>query len=259
MVLRICPYGIRGVLYYQGEEDANRTQGYDRLLTQLILQYRRDWQEEIPFVIMQLPMFVGQNDPENYSWARLRLAQKRVTRSLPNTMLTVLLDLGELDNIHPVDKRTPGERLAAQVLEQVYQKPVPGSAMELSRVERQGTEINLYFDSTYGRIKQADNDLQDFRHAKRGDMPVGFEWSEDGTHWYPANARIDGERIILWSENGTQPWGIRYGHFNYGKVNVYNRAGLPLEPFCVKLDGLAGTQWSMSLLENQDTGAPQKD
>lgn len=232
MIRRIVPYTIRGFLYYQGEEDALKTNAYDRLLIELISQFRRDWQDStLPFVIVQLPMFIAKNVPDDYTWARLRLAQAHVYEVVPYTAITVLLDLGEYDNVHPTDKRTPGERLALQVLEKVYKQPVEGSAMFFQYAEMEKDRITLFFTNTYGEIRLLENALRDIREAEIEDMPVGFEISEDGTDWYAANSVIKGEQITVWSEKTAYPAYVRYGYFNYGKVNVYNRAGLPLAPF----------------------------
>lgn len=232
MISRVFPYTVRGFLYYQGEEDVAKTDDYGQLLLQLINQFRRDWQDStLPFVIVQLPMFIAKNEEEDYTWAKLRLAQEHVYHLAPYTALTVLLDLGEYDNIHPTDKRTPGTRLALQVLEKIYQKPVEGSAMFFRFAEPVQNKLSLFFGSTYGKIKLLENDLKDIRDAEMEGMPVGFELSENGTDWYPACAVIQGEQITVWNEKAACPEYVRYGYFNYGKVNVYNGAGLPLAPF----------------------------
>lgn len=80
-----------------------------------------------------------------------------------------------------------------------------------------------------------DNGLQDIREAEIEGMPVGFELSENGENWYPASAVIQGEQITVWNEKTASPVYVRYGYFNYGKVNVYNGAGLPLAPFCEQI------------------------
>ncbi|MGN0437660.1 MAG: sialate O-acetylesterase [Lachnospiraceae bacterium] len=232
MICRIAPYTVRGILYYQGEEDAEKTNAYDRLLVQLITQFRKDWEDgELPFIIVQLPMFIAKNQEENETWPRIRHAQEYTHKLVPYTGLVVLLDLGEFDNIHPTDKKTPGERIALQVLERVYKLPVKGSAMffRLAKPEKNG--ICLSFTNTYGNIRIMDNHLLDIRDAEVFGEPVGFEISDDGNEWYGARAYINGENIYVWKDGMEHPAYVRYGYFNYGKVNVYNGAGLPLAPF----------------------------
>lgn len=232
MICRVAPYTVRGFLYYQGEEDAQRTEHYDRLLVKLIAQFRQDWKDsELPFIIIQLPMFMEKSAAEDYSWPKLRLAQEQAYRLTPYTGLTVLLDLGEYDNIHPTDKKTPGTRLALQVLERVYKAPVEGSSMFFSFAEPVRNKLCLTFVNTYGKIGIKENSLRDIQEMEIEGMPSGFEVSADGREWLPACAVIKKEQIIVWNDKIAEPMCVRYGYFNYGKVNVYNGAGLPLAPF----------------------------
>lgn len=232
MISRVAPYTIRGILYYQGEEDAEKTNAYDRLLVQLITQFRKDWEDgELPFIIVQLPMFIAKNQKENYTWPQIRHAQEYTYKLVPYTGLAVLLDLGEFDNIHPTDKKTPGTRIALQVLEKIYKLPVSGSAMFFRFAKTEKHRVCLSFDNTYGKIQINENQLLDIRDAEVDGEPVGFEVSDDGKKWYGARAFINGENIYVWKSGMDHPAYVRYGYFNYGKVNVYNGAGLPLAPF----------------------------
>ena len=234
MVQRIIPYTVQGVLYYQGEEDAQKTERYDVLLKKLIEQYRKDFENpSLPFIYLQLPMFIGKRDTDDYSWGRTRLAQAKAAKEVDNVGLVVLLDLGEFDNVHPVDKRTPGVRTAKYVLEHIYQQDVKGTAMELNDISPESAELKLSFKNTYGKIICHDNGLLDIRHAAEGNDPTGFELSQDGKAWTPAKARIDGEVIYLQADVEKDCY-VRYGYFNYGKVNVYNAEELPLAPFLLK-------------------------
>lgn len=241
MMRRIVPYTIKGVLYYQGEEDAAKTERYDVLLKILIEQYRADFENpELPFIDLQLPMFIGKDEPDDRCWGRTRLAQAQAVEDTANSGLVVLLDLGEYDNVHPVDKQTPGTRTAAYVLEHIYDKNVEGTAPELVKAEAETSGIRLTFRNTYGGILTKENGLLDIRHAaeltdaENEDAPVGFEGSEDGEAWTAIPAVIDGETIRLITGDRNCRY-LRYGYFNYGKVNVYNQAGLPLAPFDIQV------------------------
>lgn len=240
MMQRILPYTIKGVLYYQGEEDTNKTDRYDVLLEKLIGQYRTDFEDpELTFIDLQLPMFIGKHDVDDCAWGRTRLAQEQAVKRTGNAGLVVLIDLGEYDNVHPVDKKTPGERTAKYVLEHVYGSQEAGTAMELDHVEAEETGIRISFRNTYGGIEVKDNELLDIRHAAVGNddpnAPIGFEGSEDENDWFPLSAEIDGETIRIQTDNRKISY-LRYGYFNYGKVNVYNQAGIPLAPFYVPVD-----------------------
>ena len=107
--------------------------------------------------------------------------------------------------------------------------------MFFSFAEPVKNKLCLSFTNTYGKIKLLENGLKDIREAETEGMPIGFELSENGTDWYPASAVIRGEQIIVWNERTPHPAFVRYGYFNYGKVNVYNRAALPLASFCEQL------------------------
>lgn len=232
MINRIVPYTVRGFLYYQGEEDAVKTEHYENMLMMLIKQFRQDWNDTtLPFMIVQLPMYIEKNGIDDYTWPKIRLAQEYTCNMIPYTGITVLLDLGEYDNIHPTDKKTPGIRLALQVLEKVYKEPVQGSAMFFRFAEPVKNKLYLSFANAYGKIQLLNNELQDIQEMEVEGMPAGFEISGNGEDWLPASAVIRGEQIIVWNEKIAEPAYVRYGHFNYGKVNVYNRAGLPLAPF----------------------------
>ncbi|MGN0496246.1 MAG: sialate O-acetylesterase [Lachnospiraceae bacterium] len=232
MICRVAPYTIRGILYYQGEEDAEKTNAYDKLLAGLILQFRKDWDDlELPFIIVQLPMFIAKNQKENYTWPKIRHAQEYTHKLVPYTGLVVLLDLGEFDNIHPTDKMTPGTRIALQVLDKIYRLPISGNAMFFQYATKEKNRVCLSFTNTYGKIQIKDNQLLDIRDAEVEGAPIGFEISDNGKEWVRADAAICGEHIYVWKDDIEHPAYVRYGYFNYGKVNVYNGAELPLAPF----------------------------
>lgn len=123
MLKRINPYTLRGFIYYQGESDDHKPKIYAKLLTKLIDQWRCDWEDdELPFIFVQLPMFIGKEDKDQKNWLIIREEQMKVHKTIKNTGLAVILDCGEFDNIHPLDKETVGFRLAMQALYHVYGK-----------------------------------------------------------------------------------------------------------------------------------------
>ena len=121
MVSRVCPYTVRGVLWYQGESDDHRPQSYYELMSTLIRCWRGAWHDdEMAFLIVQLPMYSCDDDNEFTRWAYIREAQERLFRTVKNTGLAVALDCGEYNNIHPTDKSAVGHRLYLQALSEVY-------------------------------------------------------------------------------------------------------------------------------------------
>ena len=235
MLLRIVPYTFRGIVYYQGEEDAPRHSLYKSLLKTMIRHYREIFlDKELPFVDVQLPMWLEHPAEENREWGRQRLMQQQAVDETEHAYLTTLIDCGELDNIHPVDKKTPGERLAKNILAEIYHSPGGTAAMELSDAVRSGSRVLLSFRNTGGRIQTLENELVNYRGEteEQGHL-YGFEASADGEHWFVPKSRIEGERIVL--ECPAEVRMVSYGYFNYGKVNVYSAAGEPLAPFLFTL------------------------
>jgi sialate O-acetylesterase len=187
MLMRVCPYTLRGFLFYQGESDDHRPESYEKLLEGLIGCWRRDWQDpELPFLNVQLPMFRYEDAPDTQSWCLIREAQMHVYRKLRNTGLAVLTDQGALDNIHPTDKAPVGHRHALQALCEVYRMLSPEKAC-----------APAYRSS----FVHGDTVCVETAHAQAGfrltGTPVQFEIAgTDGT-FYPAKAVFAQNRILL--------------------------------------------------------------
>ena len=129
LLKRVMPYTLRGFLYYQGEEDDHMPYTYYTMLSTLIRQWRHDWRDEqLPFMIVQLPMFKNDGEPDYHNWPFIREAQMRVFKTVKNTGIAVILDKGEYGNIHPVQKDVVGERLCEQALYHVYKNDNEKSA-----------------------------------------------------------------------------------------------------------------------------------
>ena len=221
MLRRVCPYTLRGFLYYQGESDDHRPDSYETLLTALIACWRRDWGDpELPFLNVQLPMFRYAADPDYRHWCRIREAQARVYKKLRNTGLAVIPDCGELDNIHPTDKAPVGHRLYLQALCEVYHLLPPDECCA------------PIYRSSYaaGRVMTVLTD-----HAADGFMlkgePCGFEVAGADGVYYPAKAVLMPDCIELTAEEVPAPQYARYAWTNFMEVTVFGRNGLPLAPF----------------------------
>lgn len=221
MLQRVCPYTLRGFLYYQGESDDHRPDSYAVLLESLIDCWRTDWNDsELYFLNVQLPMFQYANDPDFKHWCRIREAQAQVYRKLRRTGLAVIPDCGAFDNIHPTDKAPVGHRLYLQALSEVY-----GLAL------RSETTAPMYVSSyAAGRafIVQTENAPDGF--LLKGE-PAGFELAGADGIFYPAKAVLMPDCITLTSEDVLAPVYARYAWTNYMAVTVYGRNGLPLAPF----------------------------
>ncbi len=218
---RVCPYTLRGFLYYQGESDDHRPQTYDILLEALIACWRKDWGDaELPFLLVQLPMFRYLNDIDHKHWCLIREAQDKVVRKLRNTGIAVLTDCGELDNIHPTDKAPVGYRLALQALSEVYGKlPQAQTCAPMYRMHMaSGNTMTIWFA----------NAEEGF--ALKGE-PVGFELAGADGKYHPAKAVFCKDTVTLTAAEVAEPQFARYAWTNYMVATVFGRNGLPLASF----------------------------
>ncbi|MCX7818705.1 MAG: sialate O-acetylesterase [Kiritimatiellae bacterium] len=224
---RIAPitqYPIRGAIWYQGEANSHGTRAlsYAELLSALIAQWRRDWDDEFPFGIVQLPGFRAPSPApveSNSTWAVMREQQLRVVRSVPRTGLAVTVDLGEADNVHPKRKTEVGERLAAWALREVYGRREVMPCGPLYREMRtESGAIRVRFDYARGL------------HA-RGGEPAALAIAGTDRVWRAAMGRIEDEELVVSSPEVPRPVAVRYGWADNPPCNLYNDAGLPASPF----------------------------
>lgn len=221
MLQRVCPYTLRGFLYYQGESDDHRPDTYETLLTALIGCWRRDWDEpELPFLNVQLPMYRSAYDPDYKHWCRIREAQARVYRKLRNTGLAVLTDCGEFDNIHPKEKATVGHRLLLQAMCEVYHK--------MPRAKASAPMFRAGYPQGSSFVIRTENAAEGFRLTGEA---VGFELAGADGVFYPAAAVFAPDCITLTAKEVAKPAYARYAWTNYMEVTVYGMNGLPLAPF----------------------------
>ena len=222
MIKRIAPFTFRGIIYYQGEEDASRCKIYYKLFTKLIAKWRDDFNDsEMPFLCVQLPMFAYENAPDDKTWPVIREAQMKASETLDNVHTAVILDCGELNNIHPIDKKPVGDRLSLLALKNVYgfdECDAYGPAIK--SIERIPDGYRLTF-------KNAENGFE-----VKGEV-TGFEISYDGENFNEITPEISGSVIKVKSDKNAVE--IRYQWFNYNEVTIFGKNGIPLAPFREKL------------------------
>ena len=220
MLQRVCPYTLRGFLYYQGESDDHKPDSYYRLFTNLIEVWRRDWgDDELPFIMVQLPMFKYASDPDYKHWCKIREAQMRAYKTVKNTGIAVITDCGEFDNIHPVDKLPVGERLCLQAEKLVYGMDVKAFGPLFKSAVAKDGGFELSFD-----------------HAEegfdiRGEGVTGFELAGADGELHEAAAEIRGSKIFVSSPEVKAPAEVRYDFFNWKEPAVFGKNGIPLAPF----------------------------
>jgi sialate O-acetylesterase len=223
MIAPLLKFNIKGVLWYQGESNTSNALNYTKLLSALIEDWRQKWnQGNFPFVLVQLPNFMEvKEQPVESEWAQMRYAQLQ-TLAVPNTALVVAIDLGEWNDIHPLNKADIGKRLALQVRKIAYGEknlvasgPVPKHAIF--------TKKNVTID-----FENAANGLI----SKNNKILRGFSVSSDGKKFYWADAKIAGTKVIVSNKNVNNPSVVRYAWAdNPASANLYNKELLPATPF----------------------------
>lgn len=235
MVLRLVPFNIKGVIFYQGEEDADRhCNDYAEVFKSLIDEWREIfWDENLPFVFCQLPMYTTRDRKymgyDDMKWPKLRAQQQLVANTVHDTYMAVLSDCGEFDNVHPVDKKTPGERLATLALRFVYGfEELPAIAPYVIDVRR-GDGVEVSFSGDFTNLN-----LQSVYSTDES----GFELAGDDKEFYPADAAVDfdGKTVLVSCKNVAEPCYVRYAFFSYGSANLISDTGLAAAPFEASLD-----------------------
>ena len=216
MVAPITPFAIRGVIWYQGEANAStqRAPLYGRLLQTMIQDWRRAWGiGDFPFLYVQLANY---NAPES-AWPTIREGQRQAL-ALRNTAMTVTIDIGTPDNIHPPDKKTVGTRLALGARAIAYGEDVEYSGPLPRHVTTEGDALRVWFDHVTGLA------------AKGGELKA-FEIAGADRTYVPAQARIEGATVVVRSERIESPMYVRYAWKDNPDCTLFNAAGLPASPF----------------------------
>jgi len=219
MVRPIAPYTLSGFLYYQGEADTGVPGLYRQLMNALIVFWRGLFRNDaLPFLFVQLPMYGDSNAADDRQWAVLRETQEQAYTDTKNTGLAVMIDGGELDNIHPLDKQTVGERLCREALRVAYGRTTEPVSPRALYACRQGAELVVTLSAPV---------------TAQGE-PRLFEMMDAGGVFVPANAKIDGDTLRISAPGMAEPLEARYAWVNYGVVNVFGVNGLPLAPFRIR-------------------------
>jgi sialate O-acetylesterase len=240
----VIPYAIRGALWYQGESNVWFAEQYRTLFPMMIKDWRAQWKQgDFPFYFCQLPNYHAPKPvPGNSDLADLREAQA-MALSLPNTGMAVFLDLGEAGSVHPRDKRVAGERLAAVVLANTYGKKIPFAGPTQTSVQIEGDAVRVHFSNTDGGLVAAPlpaeyvpNSLEPGKKLpltrNTPDSQIeGFALCGEDHVWKWAEAKIDGDTVVVRAEGVAKPVFIRYAWADYPICNLYNGAGFPALPF----------------------------
>ena len=224
MINPLIPYTIRGAIWYQGETNAGRAYQYRKAFPLMITDWRQRWKEgDFPFYFVQLASFGANNgnSQRGSTWAELREAQA-MTLSLPNTGMAVTTDIGNSTDIHPKDKQDVGKRLAFIALNNLYGQTMEYSGPVYRIMETDGHRMVLHFGHTGGGLSTPD---------KYGYLR-GFEVAGTDQEWHYAKAAIQGDKVVVWSDEVATPVAVRYGWADDAwEDNLFNKDGLPAPPF----------------------------
>ncbi|HYW71813.1 MAG TPA: sialate O-acetylesterase [Pyrinomonadaceae bacterium] len=220
MLAPLTPYAIRGAIWYQGESNADRAYQYRTLFPLMIRNWRQAWnQGDFPFYFVQLANWQPRKpEPGESDWAELREAQSLTLRE-PQTGMAVIIDIGDTNDIHPRDKVDVGHRLAVWALARTYHQSLEYSGPLYDSFSLEGDRVRIHFTHAAG-LKTAD-----------GQAPKAFAIAGADHKFYWAEARIDGETMVLSSAKVPKPVAARYAWADNPEVNLYNGANLPASPF----------------------------
>jgi len=224
MIHPLLNYRIKGTIWYQGESNVSQAQNYQNRLTCMIKNWRNKWnQGDFPFLIVQLANYLREDSlPSESNLALLRDAQFKVATQLPNSAMASAIDLGEWNDIHPLNKKEIGKRIALTAEKIAYKNlTIVSSGPVCSKYKRKGSKFELsYTHIGSGLITKKNAPLRGYCIADKNGK---FIW---------ADAEIKGSKVIVWNKNIKTPTAIRYGWANNPtNANLYNQEGLPAIPF----------------------------
>ncbi len=223
MIAPLTPLSLKGVLWYQGENNVDKAEHYGDLFKALIQQWRDDFAQRLPFLFVQISSFgkIPQT-PGNSPWAQLREAQQQALQ-LADTGMAVSCDVGDQRDVHPRNKHAVGHRLWLQAATKVY-----GQLLQCDGPAVLSIEPCHSGQQSGWRVT--------FRHCAgglvvKGDTLKGFELQDQYGNWVRAHARLEGETVFVWHEGSQTSHALRYAWADFSEGNLYNGDNLPAFPF----------------------------
>jgi sialate O-acetylesterase len=222
MITPLLPSAFRGVLWYQGESNALKAHQYRKLLPALINGWRKaSHQDDLEFLIVQLPNHgATPGEPGESAWAELREAQLLMLQHVPRTGLAVTIDVGDPKDVHPHRKLEVGQRLALWAQGTIYKEPIEYSGPLYGSMRIEGSEIRVRFTHVGSGLEvHSGGELRGFAVAG----------ADRKFHW--AEARMDGDTVVISSRDVPSPVAVRYAWGDSPLCNLFNKDGLPASPF----------------------------
>ena len=252
MIMPIAPYALSGVIWYQGERNSHNPHDYAALTRAMVTDWRKIFEfPEMPFYWCNLAAYREKNADPNVTsrWEIIR-EQQTLALDLPFTGQAILTDAGEARNIHPTDKKTPGHRLAAIALANVYGRKIPFAGPTATGVKREGNKLIISFSNIHGGLVAAavpETYVVDSRaKAKIKKAPLkrnspetqleGFAiCGKDGKFYWAKSAVIVGDTVVVSTPQVAEPVSVRCSWQQNPTCNLYNKAGFPVVPFRLKV------------------------
>ena len=213
---------MSGCIWYQGESNSGRGHEYDELLTALITNWRELWQDaDMPFLLVQLPNFMEKHaQPTESGWAGIREAQLKVAKTIANTSMATTYDVGEWNDIHPLDKKSVAQRLFLGARKLVYGEKLQASGPLYKEMKVEGNKAIITFTEVGGGLKC------------KGDKLKHFAMAGADKKFYWADAVIRGNKVIVTCKEVAEPVAVRYAWAdNPDDANLMNKEGLLASPF----------------------------
>jgi sialate O-acetylesterase len=240
MIEPVIPFAIKGVLWYQGESNVNYADEYYRLMGAMIQSWRAHWGTDhrpanFPFYVVQISAF-GYSSLDNA--ARVREAEYEIMKKIPNTGTAVTVDLGDMKNIHYTRKKEVGDRLARIALARDYgENKLIYKGPEAKKAFAANGKVTVEFVPSASDLTTAVP-----TSSTAGATVNGFELgyrapSGDSLLFTPANAKVEGDKVIVWNDQVKNPIEVRYAWRLVGEANLFNKEGLPAFPFRTKIEG----------------------
>lgn len=233
MVHGLAPYAVRGAIWYQGESNSGEGLRYEHLKKALVRGWRNVFDnEEMSFYWVQLANFQQPSDnPAGGGWGPVREGQRRALAE-PNTGMAVIIDIGEAGDIHPKNKQDVGKRLALWALANDYGQDRVYSGPLYKNHQVDGNRVIIEFDHVGSGLMTGKKQGLEPTQEVQGDKLNRFTIRDRNGQWHWADAKIEGNTVVVTAEGVDKPTAVRYGYeSNPVGANLYNKEGLPASPF----------------------------
>jgi sialate O-acetylesterase len=215
MIAPFIPYPIKGALWYQGE--ANGPDQYDTMLSHMVTDWRKRWGYDFPFLVVMLAN-IGERwpTPTDNGWSGVRDAEERVSLDLPKMGTAEAIDIGTANNIHPYDKIDLAKRLAAQALRIAYGQKIVSTGPRFAGMKVEGNKIRVTYQDIGSGLMLAVSPFvsttpPNENPALPTDAPLSFDIAGADKTWVVAQAKLDGNDVLVWSDQVANPVAVRYG------------------------------------------------